>query len=219
MFNKKFCDNCKEKIKASYEFCPTCGNPLKTNSKKKYGMLGKRDNIDGSQNMFEGMGGLSGGILNKMMGSAMKMLEKEMNKEFGMQNPQNKNSKTKTKIKLMINGKEVTPKMGIKEGLKKDKIKRLPIEFSKDNLNKFKKLSKKEPKTKVRRIGDKLTYELEIPGVKSINDVAISKMEEGIEIKAVADKKAYFKNIQINLPLMKYVLSKGTLSLELDTRE
>lgn len=164
MIRKKRCPRCEEKIKPSYEFCPACGIQIK-NSEKDYGVLGKNDFI--KEQDFPLLGGFSGGIINKMMGGAIKMLEKEIRREF------KENAKQPaTKIRLMINGKEITPMTFPQQKPEKSKEKKkipittLPVNFSSENLKKFKKLNKKEPKTQVRRIGDKLTYELDIQGVE-----------------------------------------------------
>ena len=215
MLRKKKCKNCGEKIKNNYEFCPNCGFQIRK-SKKQSGMLGRNDYIENEPAEMPSMfGGISGGMLNKMLGSAMKMLEKEIKKgvqEIPKQQPN-------ARIKLMINGKEITPSVKRVEKQDKTPLKTLPINFSLENLKKFKKLQKKEPKTQIRRLGDRLTYELEIPGVDSIKDVSIIKIDKGIEVKALAKKKAYEKTISIDLPLTKYMLLKGKLFLELDTKE
>ena len=211
MLKKNKCPRCEEKIKSNYEYCSTCGLKI-GKSKKKYGMLGKNDFIDEEEPSM--LGGLSGGILNKMVGSAMKMLEKEMQKS-----PQINPKQPNTKIRLMINGKEITPKIREVKDQDPTPRKTLPINFSTGNLKKFKKMKKKEPKTQMRRLGDKLTYELDVPGVESIKDVSIIKIDKGIEVKALAKKSAYEKTISIDLPLIKYVLLKGKLSLELDTKQ
>ena len=213
MLTKKRCPRCEEKIKSKYEYCPNCGLKI-GKSKKIYGMLGKNDFMESEQ--LPMLGGLSGGLLNKMVGNAMKMLEKEIQKssQENVKHPQ-------TKIRLMINGKEITPMINSQQPQKqKENIptKVLPINFSAESLKKFKKLNKKEPKTQVRRFGDKLTYELEVPGVESIKDISIIKIEKGIEVKAIAKNKAYEKTISIDLPLLKYVLSEGKISLELDVK-
>ena len=213
MFKKKNCKRCGKKIKDSFEFCPSCG--FHTNP-KDWGMLGKDDFIENEKEDFL-FGGLNGSFLNKMLGSTLKMLEKELNKEFDKQKPEPRFA-TKPQIRLMINGKEITPRIQSTVA-QKSPIKTLPINFSNENLKKFQRLEKKEPKTQVRRVGDKVTYELEIPGVESINDISIIKLESGIEVKAIGKNKAYLKNISIPLPLTKYLLSKGRLILELDTKE
>lgn len=204
---KNKCNNCNEKIKKSYSFCPNCGNPLNS-SKKEYGMLGKNDSIENQMPKITG-GGLMGNMMNKMIGNAMKMLEQEMNKELGDMEKQ-----PKTKIKLMVNGKEIKPMEEFSE--KKENTKILPIDFSEDNLKKWKKFEKKEPKSKLKRIDNKIQYEIEMPEVNSIKDVSIIKLENSLEVRAIGKKTSYLKNISIDLPLKKYSLLKGILTLELD---
>ncbi len=208
MLKKKKCKNCKERIKNSYSFCPNCGFPIKE-QKNKYGMLGKKDNKQENLNP-KVFGGIGGGIMNKMLGNAIKMLEKEMAKEMG-----DNNNLSNGKIKLMINGKEITPKKN-KNDFDKKNTKFLPIDFSKDNLKKWKELSKEEPKSNIKRVDNKINYEIEIPEVRSIQDVSIIKLENSLEVRAVGEKKAYIKKIPIDLPLKKYSLLKGLLTLEMD---
>ncbi len=209
MLKKNKCKNCEEKIKKSYSFCPNCGFPVKE-QKNKYGMLGKNDNEEKNKTpkVFSGIGG---GVMNKMLGNALKMLEKEMAKEMG-----NLDNFPGGKIKLMINGKEIQPKDKNKKP--KENTKFLPIDFSKDNLEKWKKLSKEEPKSQLKRVDNKINYEIEVPEVKSIQDVSIVKLENSLEVRAIGEKKAYLKKIPIDLPLKKYSLLKGLLTLEMDAQ-
>lgn len=211
MFNKKTCNNCSEKLKSSYNFCPECGS--KTNLEStKWGMLGKNDESKAEPQIPKAMGGLTGGLINKMLGNTMKMLEKELQKEMGQnQTPPN------TKFKLMINGKELSPQVNLsQQGNSKENVKILPIEFSKDNLKKWSKLEKESPKTNLKRVGDEVRYEIDIDGVNSIKDISIMKLENGIEVKAISKDKAYLKTISIDLPLKKYSLFEGKLTLNLD---
>ena len=208
------CKKCKDKVKNSYEFCPNCGIRLKYNSQEEWGMLGRNDTVAPENNISSLLGNLNTGNLGKMLNGAMKMLEKELSK--GVQ----ENSNQKTKFKLMINGKEVNPK-NFKQIQRKEKkpIKIMPIEFSKENQNKFQKLKKTEPKTNLKRFGDQINYELEIPGVSSIKDVSILRLEKGLEVRAIAKKIAYQKRIAIDMPLSKYSLIDNTLTLELEANE
>ena len=220
MFTKRKCKRCGRKLKSDFDFCPGCGIKLNNNAKAG-GMLGKNDYVTEPEMLIGG--GFTSGILNKMLSGAMKMLEKEMSKEFeknvkkAQVQPQ---SQPKTKVRLMINGKEINLE-GMQKQLEKQKSeeKELPINFSKEKQKEFQKLKKQEPKTNIRRIGDKLTYELEIPGIKSTNDISILKLESGLEVKAIANKKAYLKNILINMPLINYFISDGKLFLEMNANE
>lgn len=210
MFKKQKCNNCQEKVKDSYNFCPNCGIQLKDLT-KDWGMLGKND-INKLLPEPKMLGGISGTIMNKMLGSAIKMLEKEMQKEMG-----NTGKIPKTKVKLMINGKEITPQeTPLQKENKKDNTKMLPINFTDENLKKWSTLKRIEPKTNLKRIGDKIQYEMDVPGVEAIKDISIIKLEKSIEVKAIGKEVAYQKTIPIDIPLKKYSLLQGKLTLELD---
>jgi len=188
-------------------------------------MLGINDEIEMPQNPFENlMTGMSGSVFNKMFGSAIKMLEKELEKEFKNQN-QEQNIPQKTNFEIVINGKRINPEnikftqRVIKKEDDKPKKKSTPV-MSSESQKKISNLPKKEPSTNIRRLANKVIYELDIPGVKSIEDISIIKLENSIEIKALAEdrKKAYSKLIPINLPITNYELSDGKLILELDAK-
>ena len=90
--------------------------------------------------------------------------------------------------------------------------------MSNKNLKRISTLPKEEPSTKIRRLANKVIYEINLPEVKSINDVSILRLENSIEIKALAKNKAYFKSIPINLPIINYILSEGKLVLEFEIK-
>lgn len=213
MFGKKKCPKCEEKINGKYDFCPYCGNPVNENLKEDFGMLGKNDFVDEfdsfSKSMFNGFGG---NMIPKMFGSMMKMLEKEMEKEI-----KKKDSRPKTNFQLFINGKKidlgnvlpvVKQKKQIKEILQKD----LP----KNKLANFVNLPRENPKTNIRRFSNKIVYEIDVPGVSSVNDISISKLENGIEIKAVSKKKSYLKILPVNFPITGYGIDNQKIILELE---
>ena len=204
MFNKKKCINCGEKVNKKFDFCPGCGKPLKQQKQGDWGMLGKNDMEEVSVNPL--VGGLGGGMLNKMLGNAMKMLEKEMQK--GMQNPQPQAGKTN--FELFINGKRISPdkikvtqkQIPVKHTITSKQNKSFEVEqrFSKEKLKKFAKLEQREPPTNIRRFSKKVVYEITMPEVKSIEDISIVQLENSIEIKAIGKNKAYLKSIPITLP-------------------
>ena len=231
MFSKKTCKRCGRKTSKNDSFCPTCGTPLnKTQRREDFGMLGEDDSFDEMESLSNslfgglgGMGGIGGGFMNKMISNTMKMLEKEMEREMqgGGAKPQNNNINNnlpRTRVKLMINGKEINLNNGMKEAEsneKKEKQKAIKFKkFSEEQAKKFSKLPRKEPKTDLKRIADKISYEIEIPGVDSFEDVSILPLENSIEIKAITKEKAYSKLIPLNLPIVNYAFSKGLLVLE-----
>jgi HSP20 family molecular chaperone IbpA len=209
---RKRCKNCNEKLKKSYSFCPSCGSQIKRDN-RDYGLLGKSD--FGGKEKGNFLGNFSDKMMMKMLGSAIKMLEKEFEKEIDP-----KDKKPSPKLKLMINGKEIfnnSNKAQNKKNSKDENLKKLPIEFSKENLKKWANLNKKEPKTNLKRIDEKIFYELDVPGVESIKDISIINLENSLEVRALAKKEAYLKNIPIDLPLAKYTLFNGKLVLEIST--
>ena len=210
----KNCPKCGKNIKKDFDFCPYCGSSLDANN--SWGMLGKNDHIF-EQNQFNNSL-FGGGIFNKMIGNAMKMLEKELQKS--VKEPQS--DIPRTKVQLYINGKKINigaqPRKIIKKPVKKQ-IKSIPSTyFSKEALKKFSNLPREDPKTNVRRLSDRIIYDIEMPEVKSIKDIAIVKLENSIEIKAIGKNKSYYKLIKIGLPIIDYYLSKGKLILELGTK-
>lgn len=207
MFKKNKCKRCEKKINSGYDFCPYCGSQTNLNN-QDWGMLGKTDLIDNNQDPFSMFRGISGGMLNKMLGSAMKMLEKEMQKET--------ENRPKTNIRLMINGKEI--KLNDLQKNREPQKKVTPKKILQKTLENFSKLPQEEPKTNIRRLSNTVIYEINLPEVKSIDDISINQLENSIEIKAVSQKKAYAKIIQINLPIINYVFSKEKLILELNTK-
>lgn len=222
MFNKKKCKRCGEKIGKDFDFCPYCGTKNSGNA-EDWGMLGKNDFIQETEPFQNSLFGNAGfGMLDKMLGSAMKMLENEMQKEFNEM--QNHKRIPHSNFELFINGKRIDPRnikvsqRQIKQPVKKQQkasSQKLLKTFDENQQKKFSKLSKQTPETKVRRLSNKIVYEIQVPGVKSIEDVSIIKLEKSIEIKAIAKDKAYEKIIQINLPITNYELDKDNLILEL----
>lgn len=220
MFDKKICKNCKEKISGKFDFCPHCGAYNGNNKNEDYGMLGKKDTQDPFEEMGKGLfGGMSGKMLNKMLGSAMKMLEKEMQKNMQNQtriNPQ-------TNFELYINGKKINPqniKVTKKEIPKNIITKKVSTpQFDEETQKRFSQLEKAEPQTNIRRLSNKVVYEIDVPGVESIKDVSVLKLENSLEIRAITKDKAYKKIISIDLPLKKYKLEKDKLILELGVKD
>lgn len=209
MFKKKNCRKCGEKINSKHSFCPSCGNNLNNSKKEDWGMLGKNDSV--GENFMPSF--LGGGMFNKMVGSMMKMLEKEMKKDVKKINSPNSN------FRLMINGKEIPLNQPQQKQIKKE-TKQIPLkQFTKEQSKKFSELAKLEPKTNIRRLSDKVIYEIEMPGINSTENISIIRLENSIEIKAIGKNKAYFKAIPISMPIISYDIEKGKLILELESNE
>jgi len=216
MFNKKKCAKCGEKLNKEYSYCPICGKPTEEKTSENWGMLGKND-FQEETNQFDMsfMGGMGGNMLGKMLNNAMKMLENEMQKEARPK----KTNFSRSNIRLMINGKEIPinnqqPTQKNPTTKKITQKKNLPQNI----LKGFSKLPKEEPQTNIRRLSDKVIYEIKLVGVKSDASISIRQLEDSIEIKAITKEKAYQKIIPINLPIIDYSFSKESLVLELEAK-
>ena len=225
MFKKKICTKCGNKVNNKYEFCPYCGNKLTKNFREQdWGMLGKDDSINSINEIKFPK------ALNTIFNSLMKNLNKqfsELSKEKADYQSKTNNKKEnpvyKSGISISISSSgNRAPEIRIKslggnQKLKQqEEIKKTIINnFSKKNLKKISGLPRQEPLTNIRRLSNKIVYEIKMPGVNSMKDVSIIKLENSIEIKALAKDKVYFKLIPINLPIRHYNFSKEKLILEL----
>ncbi len=233
MFNKKICGRCGKGSKEKYSFCPYCGNPLEK-KKKDLGMLGQHDfepglgNSNAFGNPARGILGANGfGGFNMIFNSLMKNLEKQFREENQKGKNPNQNvpgNGISISISTFGNG---MPMMGQKpqnqgnENRKKKHAENRKFffdNFNSEGLKKYSGLPKEEPKTNLKRMDNKIFYEVELPGVKSARDISIVNLEKSMELKAVAEDRAYKKVIPMNFPISDYKLLKGKLVLEMDAQ-
>jgi len=209
MLKKRKCTKCNKKISESYRFCPHCGYGDRDFDDADWGMLGKDDFFSEKANTSFGF--------DNLFDSLMKNLTKQLNKSFTSEknNPAAKNNGISISISSSGNS---PPKIRINSPINKKVKKEIPGQFSIEDARKFSKLQKQEPKTNIRRLSDKVIYEIEMPEVQSIKDVSITRLESSIEIKAIGKTKAYIKNIPLNMQIIDYVFSKEKLILEFSAR-
>ena len=210
MFNKISCKKCGNRVSKKHRFCFNCGNRINNHKEEDWGLLGKTDSFEKDLFQDSFFGGFGDRMMNNMLGTAMKMLEKEMQREI-----KSIEKTPSANVRLLINGKEIRfnePQMQ----RKRETSRRVPrSEFKEKQLKVFSELPKEEPKTNLKRFGDKIIYELDMPETKSFEDILINKLENSIEIKAIGKTKAYVKVIPINMPIINQKLMQGKLILEL----
>ena len=218
MFKKIKCKKCGKKIGENYNFCQYCGSKINFEDDENYfGMLGKDDSIP-TENAIKLPAGL-----NSIFNSLMKNLGKEFEEQLKGNFTEEKTKKMKKdgisiSISTFGNGqpKISVNSLGNKKIESEEPNKKLTKNnFTSEKIKQFSKLKREEPKTNIRRLSNKVIYEIEMPGVKSMDDVSIIKLENSIEIKAIGKEKSYAKLIPINLPIKNYDLSEGKLTLEL----
>lgn len=199
MFKKK-CPSCAKKIDRKFNYCPYCGKSIKTHyEKENFGMLGREDVAD--NNLVSEIKLPLG--LNKIMNSLMKQIEKEMSQMDSVEG--------------MPKGFKIQIKTGMPQQIRQvipdKKIINEPI--SDEENERRKNLKKVEASSKVRRIGDKIVYEISTPGVKLKKDVVVTKLESGIEIRAYSKNKCYVKTIPLEVEIARYYIEDERLFVEL----
>lgn len=200
MFNKK-CEKCENKINSNFNFCPYCKNDLRSKyDNEDYGILGKDDliNDDVSDSFADN-------FMEKMFNSAMKLLEKQMQSLHN--EPKHNRNFPGLNVQFFVNGEKVFPE--------KQKQNVRPNTISKEKLKRFSELPKEEPKSIIKRLSGKVIYELLVPGVNSVEDILINRLENSIEIKALSKDRVYLKNLKVNLPILRYNLINDSLIIEM----
>lgn len=218
MIGKKTCSRCGKSLNLKYDFCPFCGNMLEK-KEKDFGMLGKTDSSEEGMNM----NGILPFGLNSIFNSLMRNLEKQLGNQDKERRPDNRKGNLSISISTLggfPQQMKVNPVQESKGEIKRrNNLKKFFFDnFSSESFKKFSKLPRVEPKVEIRRIGDKISCEVMLPGVKSVKDISIMRLESSMELKAVAEKKAYMKTIPLNFPIEDYKFLKGKLTLELDAK-
>ncbi|MFH1823500.1 MAG: zinc ribbon domain-containing protein [archaeon] len=228
MFKKKEKCSCGRKVNSSFSFCPYCGASLRESiriAKQKNDVFDRQvDDITKQLSEDFGIPLLSSFPFKAFVKKMSKNMEKqfrEAEKDINDKQPILRDGHKIGDINQFKfpggQGFSMQIKMGGKpqqliEPLFEDKPKQRS--FSKKDIEKFSKLPRKEPSTKVRRLTKKIVYELDLPGVKSEKDIILTKLENSIEIKAFSKNTAYFKLLPIPYPILGYKLKKQVLTIE-----
>jgi HSP20 family molecular chaperone IbpA len=212
MFGKSYkCPFCGNKIEKKFQFCPHCG----------------RNQSDKAPEFFQPTFKM-GFPFDQIMKHMAKQIEsqlKETDMELGQfKMKENQFPKKAKGISISIsqsgNGEpviKVTNLGGDNAKIESPKQELPKKRLSEAEVERISKLPKEEPAANVRRLTDRIVYEISLPGVKK-EDIMITKLQNSIEIKAFTKNKAYFKLLPISLPILKSELKDGKLILELQPR-
>jgi hypothetical protein len=188
--SKITCPNCNKKIESEFHFCPWCAFGIKkAKDAENYGMLGLNDEIEKAMTPALPFG------LQGMIGGLMKQLEKELS---GMDSgkPQ------------MPKGFKIQISRGIPQNIQmvnqspQNEIAEKTPRISADENARRSKLPKSEAKSIVRRLPEGIVYEIDTPGVVSRADVAITKLEKSIEVRAYSKTKCFVKSIPLKADIL-----------------
>lgn len=210
------CDNCSSKLDKRFSFCPYCGNSLfdEEDEMEEFGMLGRTD--ADRELPAENLRGF--GITDKLINSVMNSLIKNLNREISKTDEFN--AFGRTEIKTLPNGIKI--KLGVPPQ-SPNKLKKRKTIYEKapsdEQLEKMASLPRAAAKTTIKRFSDKMIYELNASGVQSVEDIFVSKLESGYEIKAIGEKKVYVNTLPISLPLQKFSIESNRIIFEFKTEE
>ncbi|MEK6890415.1 MAG: hypothetical protein AABW82_05150 [Nanoarchaeota archaeon] len=202
------CDACSSYINENYSFCPHCGisyiDPVE--EMRNFGMLGRTDeNTQSNPNEMP----MNQGITDKIISSVMQSIIKSMTSQLG-----NKDKSNTPEIQSFPNGIKI--KIGLPMAQKKvvKKTVKQAQTLTEEQIDKMSKFPRTEAKTNIRRLPDKVIYEISAPGIQSPQDIFVSKTESGYEVKAIGKTKIYTNNLPINLPLKGYSIQEKSLLFE-----
>lgn len=199
---KKKCPSCAKKVERKFSYCPHCGASFKANKEQEnFGMLGREDSGDTIQNEIK----LPFGV-DKIMNSLIKQLEKQMGTmDFGG-------------IQGMPKGINIRIARGpVQNGIinQPQKIDEpLPV-ISREETQRRLHLPKVEGASKVKRLSDVVVYEIDAPGIKKKEDVVLTELASGLEIKAYSKDKCYVKFIPLKFEVVEYHVEKEKVIVEL----
>lgn len=210
------CPNCSEVAEKDYSFCPFCGVSLldAEREKKDFGLLGRSDDFDlhGEEFQLHGFG-MFEKIFQNVFNNLMRDFDGELkgdDRNTAKQNEKMGNVRVfPNAIRIKISG----PARRAPQN-QQPRVQRKTIDES--QLQRINSLPREKAKSAMKRLGGRLVYEIAAPGVESVNDIFISKLESGYEIKAIGKKKIYVNNIPVNLPMTKYSIGNNKIFVEFD---
>lgn len=219
---KAHCSRCNNKVGKKFDFCPYCGNSMKSREEDS-GFFGKNDIQDFDMKLPFGFNMVLKPLM-KELNKQMTELDKEVKKDQIKTNTKSFTSfmiridapgQKPIRINKVINGANGLSQIKSFDDRKVINEKRISLpNIAKNILEKSKNLPRKEPEISVRRLSDKIIYELNLPGVNDLRKVNMMNLGNSLEVKAVSDKEVFIKNINISSPLTNYYLDEDILILE-----
>ncbi len=202
MFKPK-CPGCGKSADRKFSFCPYCGASFKKMKEEEdFGMLGTEDSFE---QLFQEAKMPFG--LDKIMNSLMKQLQKQMSD----MNPNMSSSSMPRGFRIQFS----TGKPQIKKVVH-NPVQKIPLlEISEQEFDRRRILPREEAKSNVRRLADRIIYEISVPGVKSAKEVIVTNLENSIEVKAYSHDKCFYKSIPLKVEVIGYQIQDSTLFLEL----
>ena len=200
---RKKCPSCAKKIERKFSYCPWCGVSFKAGDEQtNFGMLGRNDSGERIQEELKLPFGM-----NKIMNSLVKQLEGQLgNMNFGEEQGMPKG------IKIRV---ARGPQMGqvVQKAPEKKVIDTAKVS-DKENERR-RNLPRVEVESKIKRLGNTIIYKIETPGIKKKEDVVLTELATGLEIKAYSKDKCYVKFIPLKVEVVEYYVEKEKVIVEI----
>ena len=199
MFKRK-CPSCAEKVERKFNFCPYCGESFKARAEKSdFGMLGRDDSGGGMRVEPKLPFGME-----KIMSSLVKQLEKSM----GDMNVEGMPKGVRINV---VRGNPQMRQVVQEAPKKKVEVVKISDEESERRMG----LKKVEAESKVRRLADRIVYEIDAPGVVRKDDVVVTELATGLEIRAYSGDKCYVKFNPLKVELISYSVRSEKVFVEI----
>ncbi|MBT3397691.1 hypothetical protein HOA55_03110 [archaeon] len=203
---KKKCPSCAKKIDRKFGYCPWCGESIKAKKEQEnFGMLGRDDNVVGKQLSNVGAG------LPLGMGRIVETLVNQLEKQLG--NVGESPNGIPKGFKIHVSTGKPQVKQMVQKPVEKEPV--LVEDISEEEAERRAGLPRKDAESRVRRLADSIIYEISTPGVHSKKDVVVTKLEQGLEIRAYSSDKCYVKIIPMTIEVIGYEVRDEKVFLEL----
>ena len=107
------------------------------------------------------------------------------------------------------------PNMGqIVRQVPERKKENIPVVSTEENERRMR-LPKVEGISKVKRLANTIIYEIEAPGIRKRDDVVLTELATGLEIKAYSRDKCYVKFIPLKVEVVEYYVEKEKVVVEI----
>ncbi len=212
------CTNCKREIPQAH-YCPHCGEhqPHGGEHQSFDGMFNDKffaDIMENFQRMFADMG-FEGMDLEKEVIDLTRAAKRKRGAGFTINIVQSGEGPPQIRIQPIGEAESRPMAAGLARGRASGPsgaragAKPLPKRFADVKRS-------EEPESVVKRVGNALIADLEVPGVRSEDDIAVTELENSVEVRALAGDKAFFKIITkpARLKLAGKKFKNGKLHLE-----
>lgn len=199
MFDKK-CRGCAKKVDRKFSYCPHCGASLKAASEEDFGMLGSSDKGQVEEELKLPFG------IEKIMGGLVKQLEKQL----GNMDVDERTGMPKG-FKIQVARGPMGPQVVQRKAEERKDI----VVVSEKEAERRAGLEKVDAESRVKRLGDVIIYEIEAPGIATKDDVVVTKLETGIEIRAYAKDKCYVKIVPLKVEVLGMRIDREKVCVEM----